>query len=287
MWRDMSAEPSQIVPDGTGIDPADQHVARQLAEAVTAAGALALDMFSKGVETWTKGDNSPVTAADLAVDRFLNQTLLSIAPDWGWLSEETADNDARLQARRVWVVDPIDGTRGFMSGAPDWAVSAAVVENGVPVIGALFAPVTGELFTALRGGGARRNGALLRATDRHSLNGASAAGPNDALDALERTAPITRRPRGYSLALRIARVATGEMDIALSRANSHDWDLAAADLLVREAGARLTTYDDAPLRYNALVPRHASLICAGTNLHGPALAAARADESPQRKPDRA
>lgn len=283
----MSAEPSQIAPDGTGIDPADQRVARQLAEAVTAAGALALDMFSRGVETWTKGDNSPVTAADLAVDRFLNQTLLSIAPDWGWLSEETADSDARLQARRVWVVDPIDGTRGFMSGAPDWAVSAAVVEDGVPVIGALFAPVTGELFTALRGGGARRNGTLLHANERHSLNGASAAGPNDALEALERSAPITRLPRGYSLALRIARVATGEMDIALSRANSHDWDLAAADLLVREAGARLTTYDDAPLRYNALVPRHESLICAGVALHGPALAAARAHTFPQRQPDRA
>ncbi|MGQ3673285.1 3'(2'),5'-bisphosphate nucleotidase CysQ [Xanthobacter sp. TB0136] len=283
----MSVETSHIIPDDAGICPADQRVARQLAEIVSAAGALALDMSRAGIKTWTKDDSSPVTEADLAVDRFLRDALSAIAPEWGWLSEETADNEARLSARRIWIVDPIDGTRGFMSGAPDWAVSAALVENGVPILGALFAPVTGELFTAMRGGGARRNGALLRATQRDTLSGAAAIGPADALDALEKSAPITRLPRGHSLALRIARVATGEVDIALSRANSHDWDLAAADILVREAGGQLTTYDGLPVRYNAPSPRHAPLISAGTGLHGLALAAARTHSFPQRQPDKA
>lgn len=266
-------------PFSAGISPADQSVARQLTEAVSAAGALALDMNRAGIKSWAKDDSSPVTEADLAVDGFLRDALSAIAPGWGWLSEETADNAERLSASRIWVVDPIDGTRGFMRGAPDWAVSAAVVENGRPVIAALFAPVTGEMFTALRGQGARRNGVLLQAGTRDTLAGAIVAGPNDALDTLERAAPITRVPRGHSLALRLARVATGEVDIALSRANSHDWDLAAADLLVQEAQGRLTTYDDVLIRYNQAVPRHASLVCAGSALHGPARNAACAAPS--------
>ncbi len=283
----MSVEPSHISPDDAGICPADQRVARQLAEVVSAAGALALDMFRAGIRTWTKDDSSPVTEADLAVDRFLHDALSAIAPQWGWLSEETADNEARLASRRVWIVDPIDGTRGFMSGAPDWAVSAALVEDGTPIIGALFAPVTGELFTAMRGAGARRNGVLLRTTERDTLDGASAVGPQDTLDILAQSHSIIRQPRGHSLALRIARVATGEVDIALSRANSQDWDLAAADLLVREAGGQLTSYEGTPVRYNLAQTGHSPLICAGAALHGPALAAARTHFFPQRQPDKA
>lgn len=271
----MSVEPvSAAAGGGLSPHPDDETLARHLIDVVAGAGELARTMAGAGLKTWTKGNNSPVTEADLAVDRFLHQHLMALAPDAGWLSEETADNPARLTARRVWVVDPIDGTRGYMNGAPDWAVSVALVEDGRPLLAALFAPVLDEMFTALKGAGASRNGVALAASPRAELAGARTAGPADALDALSRAAAITRLPRGHSLALRLARVATGEVDIALSRADSHDWDLAAADLMVEEAGARLTTFDAAPLTYNRAEPRHAALLCAGRALHDVALAAA-------------
>lgn len=272
----MSLEPVSAAAGGAGAPRPDETLARHLTDVVAGAGELARSMFAAGVKSWTKGNNSPVTEADLAVDRFLHRHLTALAPGCGWLSEETADDPARLSARRVWVVDPIDGTRGYMGGKPDWAVSVALVEDGRPILAALFAPVLGEMFTALRGAGAQRNGIPLKAGTRATLDGARAAGPAEALDVLARAAPITRLPRGHSLALRLARVATDEVDLAISRADSHDWDLAAADLVVEEAEGRLTTLDAAPLTYNRAEPRHAPLLCAGRALHAAALAAAGA-----------
>ncbi|MDQ0505232.1 3'(2'),5'-bisphosphate nucleotidase CysQ [Xanthobacter agilis] len=271
----MSVEPlNASAGEPRAVHPDDEILARHLTDVVAGAGALARTLFAAGVKSWTKDNNSPVTEADLAVDRFLHQRLTALRPDYGWLSEETADTPDRLAARRVWVVDPIDGTRGYMNGAPDWAVSVALVEDGRPLLAALFAPVLDEMFTAILGAGAQRNGLRLAAGTRATLEGARAAGPVDALDAIARVAAITRLPRGHSLALRIARVASDEIDLALSRANSHDWDLAAADLLVQEAGGRLTTFDAAPLTYNRAVPRHGPLLCAGRALHPLALDAA-------------
>ncbi|MFG1477502.1 3'(2'),5'-bisphosphate nucleotidase CysQ [Xanthobacter sp. V4C-4] len=271
----MSLEPVSAAAGGASTPrPDDETLARHLAEVVAGAGELARSMYGAGLKTWTKDNQSPVTEADLAVDRFLHRHLTALAPGYGWLSEETADDPARLDARRVWVVDPIDGTRGYMNGAPDWAVSVALVEDGRPLLAALFAPMLDEMFVARRGAGARRNGVRVKVAPRAELEGARAAGPADALDAIARTAAIARLPRGHSLALRIARVATGEVDLAVSRADSHDWDLAAADLLVEEADGRLTTFDAAPLVYNRPVPRHAPLLCAGRALHPVALAAA-------------
>ncbi len=247
-------------------------MARHLAEVATAAGEIALSMFRADVETWTKSNDSPVTAADLAVDAYLRERLQALAPDYGWLSEESADSPDRLSRRRVWVVDPIDGTRGFMAGGSDWSISAALVEDGRPIAGALFAPVTNELFLASLGGGATRNGAPIAASQRAGLDGATVAGPNGALDAMERRARIQRVPRARSLALRLARVATGELDLTLAGAAANDWDIAAADLIVHEACGAVTSYDGAVPRYNAPSPRHRPLVCAGLNLHGPVLA---------------
>ncbi|MFG1317406.1 3'(2'),5'-bisphosphate nucleotidase CysQ [Xanthobacter autotrophicus] len=258
----MSVEPTSG-PDGP--DPAP--LARQLTETVTAAGEIALAMFQAGVKSWTKGNNSPVTEADMAVDAFLHRHLTALDAGIGWLSEESADGPARLGTRRLWVVDPIDGTRGFMAGGHDWAVSVALVEEGRPVLAVLFAPATGELFTAEAGRGAVLNGTLLKVAPRHTLDGARVAGPPADLDALARRASVERLPRIRSLALRIARVATGEIDIAFAAGNSSDWDLAAADLIVHEAHGLLTTRDGMPLRYNAPDPRHPALICASPALH--------------------
>lgn len=259
---------------------APELVARHLADAVAAAGAVALAMFRSEIRSWNKHNDSPVTEADIAVDRFLKERLAELAPDYGWLSEESADSPDRLTRRRIWVVDPIDGTRAFMAGGEDWAVSAALVEDGRPIAGALFAPATDELFVAAKGRGATRNGAKIAASGRPTLDGATISGPGFLLDRVSRKANVARMPRVRSLALRLTRVATAELDLALASGNSHDWDLAAADLLVHEAGGALTGYDGAVLLYNAPVPRHSPLVCAGPYLHAPMLDLARGEFGP-------
>ena len=140
------------MPDG---DPAlDLAGARDLlADAVREGGALALQTFRGELKSWLKGKSSPVSEADIAVDAMLRERLLSIR-DAGWLSEETEDDPARLRREEVWVVDPIDGTRAYLAGLPDWAISAALVHAGRPVVAALYAPVTDELFQAIVGRGA-------------------------------------------------------------------------------------------------------------------------------------
>ncbi|QIB36174.1 3'(2'),5'-bisphosphate nucleotidase CysQ [Ancylobacter pratisalsi] len=241
--------------------------ARHLADAVVAAGAVAVEMFRTGVKSWSKHNDSPVTEADLAVDVMLRERLSLVGPGYGWLSEETVDEPSRLSRRRVWIVDPIDGTRSYMSGGMDWCVEAALVEDGRPIAGALFAPVTEELFVAVRGGGATRNGQPIRVSGRPGVIGAKVDGPTQWLGHIAGHDTFERVTRIRSLALRIARVATGELDAAFASPNGNDWDLAAADLLVHEAGGRLTTLDGHALAYNAPVPRHGALVSAGLRLH--------------------
>jgi myo-inositol-1(or 4)-monophosphatase len=243
-------------------------LADRLESAVREAGALALGKFGSPIENWIKGKNSPVSEADIAVDLLLRERLVRAAPDYGWLSEESADDPARLDARRVWVVDPIDGTRGFIAGRPDWAVSAALVEDGRPIIAALFAPVTDDLYLATKGEGAARNGERLRVHDGPGLDGARLAGPPRRLERLAALAPgIVPVPKIFSLALRIAGVASGILEAALAGPDSHDWDLAAADLLVHEAGGALTAFDGQPPTYNKPIPVHGALIAAGRARH--------------------
>jgi myo-inositol-1(or 4)-monophosphatase len=248
------------------VEPA--RVAERLAACVREAGALALSMFGAPIKNWTKGESSPVSEADIAVDQLLRERLRAEAPGFGWLSEETADDPARLAARYVWIVDPIDGTRGYIAGLPDWAVSAALVEDGRPVAACLFAPVSDEFFMAAAGGGATLNGAAIAATPGAALADIRFAGPKNLLERLARIAPpFTIVPRIHSLALRLARVAQGNIDAAIVGGNSHDWDLAAADLLVHEAGGALTPFGGGPLSYNRPVPRHGMLVAAGRDRH--------------------
>jgi myo-inositol-1(or 4)-monophosphatase len=141
-------------------------LAPQLAAAVREAGVIARAAFGKPMKTWLKDKGSPVSETDIAVDAFLKTRLAAIAPDAGWLSEETADAPGRLAAPRVWIVDPIDGTRAFIAGRPDWTVSAALVENGRPVVAALYAPASEEFFLAVAGAGVTCNGMPIRASSR-------------------------------------------------------------------------------------------------------------------------
>jgi myo-inositol-1(or 4)-monophosphatase len=254
------------LPDAEPIDRAAER--ERLTAAVREAGARALAMFGGPLKSWTKGHSSPVCEADIASNELLRVRLADATPGFGWLSEESQDDPARLTARRVWVVDPIDGTRAYIAGRSDWSISAALVEDGRPVIAVLFAPVSDELFIAVAGDGASRNGVPISATTGPGLDGARVAGPKRAAEGLTATnRHIVIVPKIHSLALRLARVAQGELDAAFASANSHDWDLAAADLLVHEAGGAMTTFAGRRLTYNRAEPAHGALIAAGPERH--------------------
>ena len=241
--------------------------AERLAAVVREAGAIALKFFRGELKSWTKGEaRSPVSEADIAVNDLLQQLLPQ--PGDGWLSEESENDPTRLQASRVWVVDPIDGTRAYIAGREDWSVSVGLVEGGRPTVAALFAPATDEMFLATAGGGATRNGVAIRAGTGPDVNGARVAGPKRIQDWLTARYPeLVPMPRIHSLALRLTRVATGELDAAIAGGNGHDWDLAAADLLVHETGGLLTSLDGQPLIYNRPDPVHSTLLAAGGARH--------------------
>jgi myo-inositol-1(or 4)-monophosphatase len=258
--------------------PANDVALREgLEAAIREAGEIARVTAGRSFEHWTKGkERSPVSEADIAVNDFLRERLGRLLPDAGWLSEETEDDPAARAKPLTWIVDPIDGTRAFIQDRPDWTVSVALVEDARPILAALYAPVTEELFLAVRGGGATLNGTPIRVRDGMELLGAKAAGPKRTLEQLERAVP-TALPQSkvHSLALRLTRVASGELDIAFASNGSHDWDLAAADLLVHEAGGVLTDFAGRPLSFNRPQIVHGALVAAGPARHKAFLALAR------------
>jgi myo-inositol-1(or 4)-monophosphatase len=254
--------------------PADDHSAERarerdlLAAAVREAGALALKTFRAPLRQWIKGASSPVCEADIAVDELLRTRLGAITSAHGWLSEETEDDARRLEADAVWIVDPIDGTRSYLEGREDWVISAALVARGRPVLAAIFAPATDELFLAAAGAGATRNGVPIRANQDAAFEGARLVGPKRFLNRLAELHPrVVALPRIGSLALRLVRVAHDAVDVSFAGGNSHDWDLAAADLLVHEAGAVMTDIEGERLVYNRPDPVHGGLIAAGPARH--------------------
>ena len=255
--------------DADGAAEISARAAARLDAAVREAGSLALSMFGKPIKQWTKGASaSPVSETDIAVDTLLRERLTGGSNAIAWLSEETADDAARLTSRYVWVVDPIDGTRAYLAGQPDWAISAALVENGRPIAACLYAPALDEFFAARAGAGSTLNGNAIAATPGADLHAIRVAGPQKFLERLSAILPpFTKLPRGHSLALRFARVAQGLCDAAFAGGNSHDWDLAAADLLVHQAGGVLTPLVGGTIAYNRPVPRHGMLIAAGRDRH--------------------
>lgn len=245
-------------PDDTGLLSA---VARE-------AGALALTYFRKEPKSWRKGETSVVSEADFAVDRMLSERLLAARPDYGWLSEETVDDPEQLCRDKVFVVDPIDGTRGFLAGESEWTISLAVVVEGRPVAAALFAPALGMMFEAAAGKGATRNGLPMHVSAREEVAGANLAGSRRLVRDIFEATSIELQYRGFipSLAYRFALVAAGELDVAIARSGAYDWDLAAADLLVHEAGGRLAGLDGERCRYSGEERRHPFLLAATPGL---------------------
>jgi myo-inositol-1(or 4)-monophosphatase len=239
-----------------------------LKDTVRDAGALALSLFRTELRNWTKGVSSPVSEADIAVNELIQTRLRSARPDYGWLSEESADDEARLGKHLVWIVDPIDGTRGYLAGREDWCVSVALVEDASPVLAAVFAPASDEFFFAARGRGAVRNGVPLHATSGTELDFSRVAGPKPLVERLSRSSnEITLHPRIASLALRLCRVAEGRLDAAFAGGQSRDWDLAAANLIVQEANGSMTALSGDAISYNRREVTHGILVAAGRDRH--------------------
>jgi myo-inositol-1(or 4)-monophosphatase len=255
---------------------------RLLREAALEAGQLAMTFFRRSPKAWAKSGGSPVTEADMAVDTLLRTTLLAERPAYGWLSEETADDLLRLTRPAIFVVDPIDGTRGFIEGDERWCVSLAVIVDARPVAAVLYAPARNELYTAMRGEGAYSRESRLAVSGRAGLSGARLAGPRGWLKS-PRLSEAGARTQSHvpSLAYRFACVATGRFDAAFASPRSNDWDLAACDLLVHEAGGRLTGPDGMAPSYNRETTRHGVLAAANPTLQ-PALLAVLEDVARER-----
>ena len=219
------------------------------------------------VKQWEKSPGQLVCEVDLAADRLLRERLSAIDAGAAWLSEETADDLVRLQHERIWVVDPIDGTRDYLRGRPGWAVSVALVEHGEPVLGLLAAPAREEMWMARKGVGAWRNGVPLVASRRSSFAGARV--PADQLPKADRDLTPVHKPN--SIALRMAMVAADEADIVATMKWGFEWDLAAAALIAREAGARVTDAFGQPLEYNKRDPRAFGVLATAPAIHAAAV----------------
>lgn len=247
-----------------------------LTETVRAAGALGLSLARKdALQRWTKPDGTLVTEADLAINELFNARLKAARPEDGWLSEETPDSGERLGRDRLWIIDPVDGTRAFSEGRDQWCVAAALTHVGRPVLACVFQPSTGDIFLAKAGEGATLNGARLIIADSPALAGARIAGNRKALAGLSQTGVAGDGSGSLPLQLRLASVAAGRLDGAVSLGPRNDWDLAAGELLVIEAGGTVSGTGGEGYVYNRAEPCQQGLVAAGARRHAALLDALR------------
>lgn len=240
-----------------------------LVEAAREAGELALARRRQGLEITRKPGGSPVTDADLAVDALLTERLRGARPDYGWLSEETADDPVRLGRPRLFIVDPIDGTAAYMKGRPWWTVALCVAEHGQPVAAVVHAPAVGETYAAAAGRGATLNGAPIAASRVDRLADAAVLASAEQFEGDRWPAPWPRMrlESRNSIAYRMALVGAGAFDAAIALTPRWDWDVAAGALIAAEAGAVAGDHRGRPYRFNRPIPRQPSLVCAAPGLH--------------------
>lgn len=236
-----------------------------IADAAREAGRIALAFKARGVRSWDKGVGDPVSEADLAADTFLKDALKPARPDYGWLSEETADDQSRLKARRSFLVDPIDGTRAFLKDRPEFVVSIAVIEDGLPIAAAIYDPSADALYDAVKGGGARRDGETLSISGHDRIEGARVLGDPGRLADLRALGAEAFTVNSF--AMRLSLLAEGSADALVAVRAKWDWDLAAGHLLVTEAGGVLTARTGTPLRYNQASTIQPPPLGAGPALH--------------------
>lgn len=245
-----------------------------LTNAAREAGEIACRFWRSDPKTWDKSDSSPVTEADFAVDAHLRQMLTAARPDYGWMSEETEDDDARLNTDRLFIVDPIDGTRAFIAGEAIWAHSLAVVDRGVVTAAVVFLPVRDRLFAATLGQGATLNGDAINATDRADADGATVLSPRINFDPKHWTGtpPDMKRSFRPSLAYRLSLVGQGRYDAMMTLRPSWEWDIAAGALIASEAGATVTDRRGHPLRFNSTGRQTDGVVAAATQVHAKIMA---------------
>ena len=248
-------------------------ILQRIQTALDAARVIFARFTPGAVETEYKAGHDPVTEADRAVDAVLRQNLLR--DHEGWLSEETADNPSRLDKQRVWIVDPLDGTREFVKGLPEFCVSIGFVENGQPVAGGIYNPATQETFLGAIDCGVLYNGKPAHASQRTSLSGASVLASRSEVKRGEWTAfeggRFQVRPIG-SVAYKLALVAAGLADVTFTLTPKNEWDVAAGAALVLSAGGFVATLDHAPLRCNNKNPLISGLLASGPGLRDELLA---------------
>ena len=243
---------------------------RLLEDAVRAGGDIARKFYCGDYKRWSKDGGSPVTEADLAVDKYLRESLTSARPDYGWLSEESADDPARLIRSQVFVVDPIDGT---VAASKRRAEQAAVVVDGHPCCGAIYNPISDELYSARTGNGAWRNGAPIHVSVRAELPECAMLGDRTQLTCAPW--PAMHVQNRNSVAYRLMLVADGSADASVSLTAKRDWDLAAADIILKEAGGLLTDARGCKLVYNRASTIQPSLVAANPALHAGIIALLR------------
>ncbi|WP_430446591.1 3'(2'),5'-bisphosphate nucleotidase CysQ [Sphingorhabdus contaminans] len=235
--------------------------------AVEQAGALAMTSWRDGAapdtRVWSKGNDSPVSDIDMAVDALLKERLTQILPEAAWLSEETADDAARLDSRLLWLVDPIDGTRDYVRGRNGWCVSVALVADGKPHFAIMAAPAQQKLWVAAHGEGVTCNGDRLTGSARQEFAGARV--PADELPKIDHDLVTVTKPN--SIAMRMTMVACDRADLVATLRWGHEWDVAAAHLVAQEAGAVVTDALGQPLSYNKRDPRDFGLICCAPGIH--------------------
>jgi myo-inositol-1(or 4)-monophosphatase len=239
--------------------------------AVQEGAALAFGKWREGAapdaKVWDKSKGHPVCDADLAVDELLQGQLGRIIPEAGWLSEETADNSARLDGSMLWVVDPIDGTRDYVRGRSGWCVSVALVIDGLPKFAVMAAPAQDKLWVARAGGGVTCNDIRLVGSTRLVFSGSRV--PADDLPAVDQDLTLVTKPN--SIAMRMTMVACDRADLVATLRWGSEWDIAAAHLVAQEAGTRVTNAVGDPIIYNKADPRDFGLICAAPGIHGAAV----------------
>lgn len=245
-----------------------------IVDAAQQASEIALKYWKSDPNVTYKDGGSPVSEADFAVDRYLRETLTAARPDYGWLSEETQDSLDRLHRPRVFVVDPIDGTRAFVGAEPTWAISIAVVEHGEPTAGAILLPARDKLYTARAGAGAAFNGTPLGPVKAPSTGELTILGSKSSLAARHWRKPLDGARRAWrpSLAYRFCLVAEGRFDATLTVGRTWEWDIAAGSLIAAEAGARVTDGSGNRIRFNTPDRNARGSLVAAPALHSELLA---------------
>jgi len=249
---------------------------------------IARDLFGGTFKRWSKAQGSPVTEADLAIDKCLREQLCSARPSYGWLSEESEDDKKRLAHETVFIVDPIDGTVAFLKARPHFTICAAVVHEGRPIAGAVYNPILDEMYAARVCGGATLNGAIIHVSERTHLEGARVLGSRELFEHPAWKTPPNRPwpsmdiENRSSIAYRLALVASSAFDAMMALSAKRDWDLAAADIIVTEAGGLASTHDGKLMRYNGPSAMQPSVIAAGPALHAEILARVEHIELPRK-----